>query len=160
MSEFTPEKHDSRNTLEPNAPFDPASASPPAPAKKKGWLIARALEALFIYSGRTTRLEFIAALPLLFLLAGMCFLFITGVGSDLASQLLFYAVAAIPAALLQEKRLYDMGLSRLPSVLIALAVPILPLLLYPLPALANFPWRYALIGWVVLLATVPSRRPE
>lgn len=132
---------------------------------KKGSLFGRALEALFSMSGQADRKEFLAALPILFVLAAVCFFVIAGVGmlgkSNGALIAMSYCIFALPATILQSKRLRDMGLQRSLSWLAGALPQVLPLWIGGMLIQHNvsFPWPLAILLWVVLLASVPSRQP-
>lgn len=132
---------------------------------KKGSLFGRALEALFSMSGQTDRKEFLAALPILFVLAAVCFFVIAGVGllgkSNGALIAMSYCIFALPATILQSKRLRDIGLTRSLAWLVGALPQVLPLWIggVLIQYNVNFPWPLAIVGWVIFLAAMPSRQP-
>lgn len=131
---------------------------------KKGSLFGRALEALFSMSGQADRKEFLAALPILFFLAAVCFFVIAGLGmlgkSNGALLAMSYCIFALPATILQSKRLRDMGLPRSLTWLVGALPQVLPLWIGGMLIQHNvsFPWPLAILLWVALLALIPSRQ--
>ena len=131
----------------------------------KGSLFGRALEALFSMSGQADRKEFLAALPLLFVLAAVCFFVIAGVNmlgkSNGALIAMSYCIFALPATILQSKRLRDIGLSRSFAWLVGALPQVLPLWIGGMLIQHNvdFPWPVAILIWVVILASLPSKQP-
>ena len=135
------------------------------PQPKKGSLLGRALEALFSMSGQADRKEFLAALPILFILAAVCFFVIAGIGmlgkANGALIAMSYCIFALPATILQSKRLRDMGLTRALAWLAGALPQVLPLWIggMLIQHNVNFPWPLIILLWVVFLASVPSRQP-
>ena len=135
--------------------------------EKKGSLFMRGLEALFSLSGKADRKEFIVALIFLFILGNMCFFMMAALPligrADGLSMLLVYLIFALPATILQTKRLKDAGLQRHLSWLIGAApqfvVPVIAGILLQ-HHVQNVPWPGLALAWSVLLAALPTKREE
>ena len=132
---------------------------------KKGSLFMRALEALFSISGKADRKEFIVALIMLFILGNMCFFMMAALPligrADTVSMLLVYLIFALPATILQAKRLKDIGLQRHLSWFVGAVPPFL------IPVFAgmllqhqvkDIPWPGLVLAWVILLAALPTKK--
>ncbi|MDR2076706.1 MAG: DUF805 domain-containing protein [Desulfovibrio sp.] len=135
--------------------------------KQKDALLIRALVGMLSLRGKMDRGEFLVALPFLFMVGTVCFLYIVAnLVEGNRSLLLFlaYGLFAIIAAIAQAKRLRDIGLPGLPAWIAGFAPFLFPLIisnLSPENPLRQIFWEAVLLAWIVFLAAAPSRHtPE
>jgi uncharacterized membrane protein YhaH (DUF805 family) len=135
--------------------------------KQKDALLIRALVGMLSLRGKMEPAEFLTALPFVFIVGAICFLYIVAnlTGGNL-SPLLFlaYGLFAVIALISQAKRLRDIGLPGTLAWPVGCLPILLPLILpnlSPENPLRNFFWEALLLAWIVFLVVAPSRKvPE